>query len=73
MVKLRRSGLEALKLTLNCILESHAGSAASVGKRNWKGTYTSYAMFSMDIILTLGEGGLGRGTGLLLPFQGRRY
>lgn len=72
MVKLRRSGLEALKLTLNCILESHAGSAASVGERNWKGTYTSYAMFSMDIILTV-RGGLGRGTGLLLPFQGRRY
>jgi len=53
MVKLRRSGLEALKLTLNCILESHAGSVASVGERNWKGTYTSYAMFSMDIILAL--------------------
>ena len=69
MVKLRRSGLEALKLTLNCILESHAGSAASVGERNWKGTYTSYAMFSMDIILTLGEGGTGTWNGAVAPFS----
>ena len=33
MVKLRRSGLEALKLTLNCILESCRISRVGRGKK----------------------------------------
>jgi hypothetical protein len=61
MAKFRRSGLELLKLGLNCVLDSHVGPVASTVGINWKGVYTSCAMSAMDIISM--SPGRGRGEG----------
>ena len=68
MVKLRRSGLEALKLTLNCILESHAGSAASVGGKKLEGdVHIVRDVFNGHYLN--GEGGTGTWNGTVAPFS----
>ena len=70
MIRLRRLGLETLKLTLNFVLDSHVGSVASTVERNWKEAYTSYAMSPMDIISVLpGRGGTEVWSGVVTPFS----
>lgn len=70
MVELRQWRLEVLKLTLNCILDSHVRSVASTVEKKWKGAYPLYAMASMDMIsVLLGRGGTGMWNGVVAPFS----